>query len=486
MVDTDVPKTSISKLADFVGETVKLSGWLYNKRSKGKLHFVQLRDGSGIAQCVVLKNDVEESLFEAIGAAGQESSLVLVGEVKADERAPGGFEVKVSGGEVLQSADGYPITPKEHGADFLLSRRHLWLRSRRQWAILRIRDAVMMGLRRFFEDRDFVCVDSPMFTPNACEGTSTLFSVDYFERQAFLTQSGQLYAEASAMAHGKVYTLGPTFRAEKSKTRRHLTEFWMLEPEVAYAELEDVLELAEDMLVAAVQYVLKKRRPELEILERDISKLEAIQKPFPRMTYAEAAKILLEHPDSDFVDGDDLGAADETILSNLNDRPLMITHYPASVKAFYMKRDPNEPDKCLCVDVIGTEGMGELIGGSQREDDLDLLLERIEEHDLPKEAFEWYLDLRRYGSVPTAASALGWSAPLRGSRASSTCASAFPIRARSIAWSPDSGFAPSMQRAAHRRIGARPFASGAPGRGESPFFVAGQGKSCCSMAKSGA
>ena len=402
-----VPGTTIARLAQHVGETVRLSGWIYNMRSKGKLHFVQLRDGSGTAQCVVVKNAVDEAFFEALGAAGQESSVILEGEVKADERAPGGYEIKVSGGELVQAVEGYPITPKEHGADFLLSHRHLWLRSSRQWAILRIRDAVLMGLRRFFEDRDFVCVDSPMFTPSACEGTSTLFEVGYFDRSAFLTQSGQLYAEASAMAHGKVYCLGPTFRAEKSKTRRHLTEFWMLEPEVAYADLDDVIELAEDMMVAAVRYVLERRRPELELLGRDIAKLEAIQKPFRRMTYAEASAILLEHPESSFVAGDDLGAPDETILSEMGDRPLFITHYPADVKAFYMKRDPQAPDTCLCVDMIGTEGMGELIGGSQREDDLGVLEERMREHDLPREAFEWYLDLRRYGSVPHGGFGLG-------------------------------------------------------------------------------
>ncbi|MHC4378590.1 MAG: asparagine--tRNA ligase, partial [Planctomycetota bacterium] len=391
---------TVSQLGRHVGETVKLQGWIYSKSSKGKLHFVQLRDGSGFGQCVVLKNAVPAELFENLDGAGQESSLWLEGEVKADERAPGGFEVKVSDGAILQSVEGYPITPKEHGVDFLLSRRHLWLRSRKQWAVLRVRDAVIMALRRFFESREFLCMDAPMFTPNACEGTSNLFEVGYFERTAFLTQSGQLYGEAGAMAHGKIYTLGPTFRAEKSKTRRHLTEFWMLEPEVAFAELDDVCELAEDMLCAVVAEVLERRKPELEILERDLSKLEAIQKPFPRMTYAEAAKVLLEHPESEFVDGDDLGAPDETILSEKFDRPLMVTHYPAEVKSFYMKRDPEDLSKALCVDVLGTEGVGEIIGGSQREDDLDELVKRIEEHELPMEAFEWYLDLRRYGSVP--------------------------------------------------------------------------------------
>ncbi len=398
---------TIEHLSEHVGETVTLRGWVHNKSSKGKLHFVQLRDGTGIVQCVVFQKAVRSELFEAVGRLGQESSLALTGKVVADERAPGGFEIQVEGGEVLQAADGFPIGPKEHGADFLLSQRHLWLRSRRQWAILRIRDAVIRGLRGFFAERDFVCVDSPVFTPSACEGTSTLFEVGYFDRKAYLTQSGQLYAEAAAMALGKVYCFGPTFRAEKSKTRRHLTEFWMLEPEVAFASLTDILELAEDMLVHVVRAVLAERRTELAVLERDVSKLEAIRKPFPRLTYDEAAAILRDHPESTFRYGDDLGATDETILSNRFDRPAMITHYPAAVKSFYMKRDPAQPDKALCVDVLGTEGVGELIGGSQREDDFEALLGRIREHELPEEAFQWYLDLRRYGSVPHAGFGLG-------------------------------------------------------------------------------
>jgi asparaginyl-tRNA synthetase len=281
------------------------------------------------------------------------------------------------------------------------------MRSRRQWAILRIRDAVITALRRFFDDRDFVCVDSPIFTPNACEGTSTLFEVPYFDRTAYLTQSGQLYAEAAAMALGKVYTFGPTFRAEKSKTRRHLTEFWMLEPEMAYAELEDVMQLSEDMLVAVVAEVLERRPKELEALERDISKLEAIQSPFPRLSYDEASAILQEHPESEFVHGDDFGAPDETILSERYDRPVLIHRYPKEIKAFYMKRDPEDDTKCLCVDVLGSEGVGEIIGGSQREDDLEVLQERIQAHELPEKAFEWYLDLRRYGSVPHGGFGLG-------------------------------------------------------------------------------
>ena len=400
------PVATIDRLAEHVGRTVTLRGWMHNKSSKGKLHFVQLRDGSGFVQCVVFQKTVAQEFFEAVGRAGQESSLILEGEVVADERAPGGFEIQVKGGTVLQSVDGFPITPKEHGPDFLLSQRHLWLRSKRQWALLRIRDAVITALRGFFDQRGFVCMDSPMFTPSACEGTSTLFEVGYFDRKAYLTQSGQLYAEASAMAFGKVYCFGPTFRAEKSKTRRHLTEFWMLEPEVAFATLDDVLDLAEDMLVHTVAEVLRRRKSELAVLERDLAKLAAIQKPFPRITYDQAAAILKDHPQSTFRPGEDLGAPDETILSLRYDRPVMVTHYPAAVKAFYMKREPGT-DKVKCVDVIGPEGVGELIGGSQREDDLELLLHRIREEKLPEEAYQWYLDLRRYGSVPHGGFGLG-------------------------------------------------------------------------------
>jgi asparaginyl-tRNA synthetase len=404
------PVVTIDRLGEHAGQTVTLRGWLHNKSSKGKLHFLQLRDGSGYVQCVVFQKTVAQDFFDAVGRLGQESSLVLEGEVVADARAPGGFEIQVKGGTILQNVDGFPITPKEHGTDFLLSNRHLWLRSKRQWALLRVRDAVMTALRGFFDRRGFVCMDSPMFTPNACEGTSTLFEVGYFDRKAYLTQSGQLYAEASAMAFGKVYCFGPTFRAEKSKTRRHLTEFWMLEPEVAFATLEDVLDLAEDMLVEVVAEVLARRKVELEVLERDLTKLAAIQKPFPRITYDEAAAILKDHPESTFEYGSDLGAPDETILSLRHDRPLMITHYPAAVKAFYMKRESGtDPasQKVKCVDVIGPEGVGELIGGSQREDDLDLLLARIRHEQLPEEAFQWYLDLRRYGSVPHSGFGLG-------------------------------------------------------------------------------
>jgi asparaginyl-tRNA synthetase len=399
--------TTVERLAAHVGQSVTLQGWIYHKTSKGKLHFVQLRDGTGLVQCVLFAKNVPEALFAAVGGAGQESSLSLTGTVKADARAPGGFEIDVADGVVHQAVEGFPITPKEHGVDFLLEHRHLWLRSKRPWAVMRVRDAVITALRGFFDERGFVCVDSPIFTPNACEGTSTLFEVPYFDQTAYLTQSGQLYAEAAAMAMGKVYCFGPTFRAEKSKTRRHLTEFWMLEPEVAYATLDDVMQLAEDMLCHVVREVLRRRRPELEALERDLSKLEAIVPPFPRLSYDEAAKILAESPESTFKYGDDFGAPDETILSTRYDRPVMVHRYPSAVKAFYMKRDPLDPGKCLCVDVLGSEGVGELIGGSQREDDLELLLGRIREHALPEQAFAWYVDLRRYGSVPHGGFGLG-------------------------------------------------------------------------------
>ncbi len=409
MSSSDPKTVTIRNIADdlsgFAGQSVRLQGWLYNKSSKGKLHFLRLRDGTGLCQCIVMAKNVSEELFAELGSLGQESSLELVGEVALDERAPGGFEVKVTAARVYQNATDYPITPKEHGVDFLHNLRHLWLRSQRQWAIMRVRDGVISALRRFFESRDFVNFDAPMFTPNACEGTSTLFEVGYFDQKAFLTQSGQLYGEAGCFALRNIYTFGPTFRAEKSKTRRHLTEFWMLEPEMAFATLDDVVQLAEDMIVYVVKDVLERRRPELEVLERDLSKLEAITGNFPRLTYDEAAKILADHPESNFVYGDDFGAPDETIISNLHNQPTIITHYPAEVKAFYMKRDGH--GKALCVDILGSEGVGEIIGGSKREDSLDLMLERIKEHELPEEAFSWYLDLRRFGSVPHGGFGLG-------------------------------------------------------------------------------
>jgi asparaginyl-tRNA synthetase len=381
------------------GQQVTIHGWLHNRRSSGKIHFLIVRDGTGFIQAVMSKAAVGDDAFARAGHLSQESSLSVTGTVRADARARGGYEIDVSAVEVHGESHDYPITPKEHGIDYLLDRRHLWIRAERQTAILRVRHEVINAVRDFFNGRGFILCDTPIFTPAACEGTSTLFPVQYFEdATAFLTQSGQLYNEANAMALGKVYCFGPTFRAEKSKTRRHLTEFWMVEPEMAYADLNDVIELAEGLITGIVARILDKRRTELQMLERDISKLEAIQAPFPRLTYDEAAALLRDKGQA-FEYGTDLGGTDETVLSEHFDRPVCITHYPASVKAFYMKPDARQPDKALCVDVLAPEGYGEIIGGGQRLDDFDLLLKRIKEHHLPQEAFEWYLDLRRYGTV---------------------------------------------------------------------------------------
>jgi len=400
-------QTYIDELGAHVGEEVQIRGWLYNRRSKGKIHFLQIRDGTGICQGVMRKGTVPDAAFEAADRMGQESSISVTGEVKEDARAPGGYELGITGLEVHQETQDYPIALQEHGPDFLLTHRHLWLRSKKQAAIMRVRNRVSMSIRQFFDDRGFTLLDTPMFTPAACEGTTTLFEVDYFENEkAYLTQSGQLYAEAGALALGKVYTFGPVFRAEKSKTRRHLTEFWMIEPEVAYAGLDDIMDLAEDFLCHIVQDVLDKNRRDLEDLERDISKLEAIKGPFPRITYEEA-HVLLGELGTGHTAGDDFGARDETALGDHFGMPVMVHRWPAGIKAFYMKRDPDNSDYVLGVDVIGPEGSGELIGGSQREDDLDLLLGRIREENLPEEAFQWYIDLRRYGSVPHAGFGLG-------------------------------------------------------------------------------
>jgi len=398
---------SIQALPGHVGDSVTVSGWLYNRRSKGKIHFLQIRDGSGIVQAVMGEKDVSAETFSLCGGLPYETSLSVGGTVRADQRAPGGVELQVTEVRVHQvPTQEYPISKQAHGPDFLLENRHLWLRSRRPHATLRVRDAVIKAIRRFFDERGFICLDAPIFTPAACEGTTNLFEVEYFEEKCYLTQSGQLYMEAGAMAFGKVYSFGPTFRAEKSKTRRHLTEFWMVEPEVAYLDLDGLMDLAEDFLVAIVRHVLEHCRGELETLERDISKLERIARPFPRLSYAEVVAILREKG-LPFEAGNDLGAPDETALSEHFDRPVLIHRYPAAVKAFYMKRDPAAEDVALCVDVLAPEGVGEIIGGSQREDDLEALLRRMEEHHLPREPLEWYLDLRRYGSVPHAGFGLG-------------------------------------------------------------------------------
>jgi len=396
----------IADVANYEGKEVTIKGWLYNMRSSGKLRFLLLRDGSAIIQCVVFKNDVSEEVFTNTDTLTQESSLIVTGLVAADKRSPLGFEIQVRDMQIVQIAREYPITKKEHGIDFLMDHRHLWLRSKRQHAIIRIRHQVIHAARKFFDDRGYICVDSPVFTPNAAEGTTTLFETDYFGRKAYLTQSGQLYAEASAMAFGKVYCFGPTFRAEKSKTRRHLTEFWMIEPEVAFFDLNDDMKLAEEFVSYVVQSVLEHRKEDLITLERDITKLENIKPPFPKIHYNEAVEILKKN-NADFVDGDDFGGADETIISEQFDKPVIIHHYPAKIKAFYMKRDREHPEYALAMDMLAPEGYGEIIGGSQREDDYDALLERIHEHGLPEDAFAWYLDLRKYGSVPHSGFGLG-------------------------------------------------------------------------------
>ncbi|MBI4886493.1 MAG: asparagine--tRNA ligase [Acidobacteria bacterium] len=393
-------RASIADIATHVGRQVTLHGWLHARRSSGKIHFLIVRDGTGFIQAVMSKAAVGDEAFLRADHLSQETSLSVTGAVRADARARGGYEIDVTSLEVHGDSHDYPITPKEHGVDYLLDRRHLWIRSERQTAILRVRHEVISAVRDFFNGRGFILCDTPIFTPAACEGTTTLFPVQYFEdTTAYLTQSGQLYNEANAMALGKVYCFGPTFRAEKSKTRRHLTEFWMVEPEMAYADLHDVIELAEGLLTSVVARVLETRRPELQILERDTSKLERVTAPFPRLTYDEAARRLAEKGQP-FEYGTDLGGSDETVLSEQFDRPVCVTHYPAAVKAFYMKADPRQPDKALCVDVLAPEGYGEIIGGGQREDDLQRLEQRIRAHNLPPQAFEWYLDLRRYGSVP--------------------------------------------------------------------------------------
>ncbi len=385
--------TLIRDLGQHEGREVVLRGWVYHKRDIGKIRFLVIRDGTGYAQGVVVKKEVAPEVFDTADALTQESSFEMQGTVRKEARAPGGFEIGVRALKPFHIAPEYPISPKEHGVEFLMDNRHLWLRSSLQHAVLRIRSEIAHGCREFFDARGYVLIDSPILTPAACEGTSTLFETDYFGEKAYLSQSGQLYLEPACMAFGRVYCFGPTFRAEKSKTRRHLTEFWMIEPELAFADLDDVMQLAEDFLMYLVERVLSRRREELKTLERDVSKLEAVSRPFPRMTYDEAAA-------NDFVFGSDFGAPDETILSNLHPSPLMITRYPANVKAFYMQPDPERPDRALCVDVLAPEGYGEIIGGSQRIHDHDLLLARIQEHNLPEEAFRWYLDIRKYGTVP--------------------------------------------------------------------------------------
>jgi asparaginyl-tRNA synthetase len=402
--------SAAARIADFsghVGEEVRVQGWLHNKRSSGKLQFLIVRDGSGFAQCVVARAAVPPEAWSAAEGAGQESSLELTGRVKEDKRAPGGYEVDVTGLRVLQAAHDYPITPKEHGTAFLMENRHLWLRSQRQHAVIRVRHAVVKATRDFLDEQGYTLVDTPIFTPAACEGTTTLFAVPYFdEGTAYLTQSGQLYNEATAAAHGKVYCFGPTFRAEKSKTRRHLTEFWMVEPEMAFAGLEDAILLAQDLVCAVVARVLETRQEELKTLERDTSRLENVRAPFPRLHYDDAIK-LIQSKGSQTHWGSDFGGTDETVIAENYDRPVVVHHFPAQVKAFYMATDPERPELSLSADVLAPEGYGEIVGGGERTSDGEVLLNKIHEHGLPEESFRWYLDLRRFGSVPHAGFGMG-------------------------------------------------------------------------------
>jgi len=406
-------QTYINELKNHIGKEVTLKGWLYNSRSSGKLVFAQLRDGTGIVQCVVFKGNDEE-VFEKAKALGQESSLIVHGTVKEDTRSAIGVEVDVSGIEVLQNATDYPITPKEHGTEFLMDNRHLWIRSRRQHAVLKVRHTVVKATRDFFDEGGFILADTPIFTPAACEGTTTLFEVDYFEDdKAYLTQSGQLYNEATAASLGRSYCFGPVFRAEKSKTRRHLTEFWMVEPEMAYAHLDDVMTLGEGLINFIVERVLNDRQEELKVLERDVSKLEAIPaQKFPRVHYDDAVKILQEgfskgELEQNFEWGGDFGAPDETYISKQYDAPVFVHHFPAVIKAFYFERDATRPELALGADLLAPEGYGEIIGGGERATNLEFLEKQIAEHNLPKESFEWYLDLRRFGSVPHAGFGMG-------------------------------------------------------------------------------
>jgi asparaginyl-tRNA synthetase len=396
----------ISELPEHVGEVVTLQGWLIKKRSSGKIGFLQIRDGSGDIQGVASRSELDESSWEAVEALTQESTLEISGTVQADSRAPSGVELHLTAVKILDLSPEFPISPKEHGVSFLMEQRHLWLRSSRQRAALRVRSEVCQGIRDFFYERDFVLIDSPILTPAACEGTSTLFETDYFGEQAYLSQSGQLYLEPAAAALGKVYCFGPTFRAEKSKTRRHLMEFWMVEPEVAFMEFPELCELAEEFIGELVARVLDRCSAELKILERDTAMLESVTAPFPRMTYTEAIETL-KAAGMEVEWGDDFGAEEETVLASAHGKPVLLTHFPASIKAFYMEPDPDNPDQVLGVDVLAPEGYGEIIGGSQRMHDHDLLLQRIKEHDLPMEAFQWYLDVRKYGTFPHSGFGMG-------------------------------------------------------------------------------
>lgn len=401
-----LPRIWISEAANYEGQEVIINGWLSNSRSSGSIIFLVLRDGTGIMQGVVIKNQVSKELFELADKLTQESSVVVRGALRKDKRAPGGYELSVSDINIIHHSSGYPITPKEHGIDFLMDHRHLWLRSSRQQAILRIRHEITRACRDFLDERGFVLIDAPILTPSACEGTTNLFQTQYFDSSAYLTQSGQLYMEAAAMAFGKVYCFGPTFRAEKSKTRRHLMEFWMIEPEIAYTDLEQVMDIQEEMVCYIVQRILDQRMNELKLIGRDITLLEKVKSPFPRISYDEAIKLLKEKGQNPQW-GNDLGATEETLLSEHFEKPFFIHRFPMACKAFYMKPDPQSPELALCADMLAPEGYGEIIGGGQREDDLQALEERMEKENMDKEPYQWYLDLRRYGSVPHAGFGLG-------------------------------------------------------------------------------
>ncbi|MGA8943244.1 MAG: asparagine--tRNA ligase [Thermoactinomyces sp.] len=399
--------TTVKEITEHVGQEVKLGGWLYNKRSSGKIQFLQFRDGTGFIQAVVVKSQVPPEVWNAVKSLTQESSLYIWGTVREDERSPIGFELDVTNIEIIQLAHEYPIAKKEHGIDFLMDHRHLWIRSPRQRAILTIRAEIIKALQQFLDNRGFTLVDPPILTPSSCEGTTNLFHTKYFDEDAYLTQSGQLYMEAAAMALGKVYSFGPTFRAEKSKTRRHLIEFWMIEPEMAFVDHEGNLEVQEQMLTHVVQHVLAHCEQELKILGRDLSSLEKVRAPFPRITYDEAVELLHREGFGDFKWGEDFGSPHETKIAESFDKPVFITHYPTQIKAFYMKPDPDRPKVVLCADLIAPEGYGEIIGGSQRIDDPELLEKRYREHDLPLESYGWYMDLRKYGTVPHSGFGLG-------------------------------------------------------------------------------
>ena len=396
----------INRISEYEGQLVQLNGWVYNSRRSGKIGFLMLRDGFGLIQCIVAKNDVGEENFDIFKSLTQESSVSVNGEVVKNERAPGGFEIITTDLSLHQLSSDYPISPKEHGTDFLMNHRHLWLRSKRQHAILRVRHEIIKAVRDFFDSNDFTLCDSPIFTPNAAEGTSTLFGTEYFGETAYLAQTGQLYGEAAAMAVGRHYNFGPTFRAEKSKTRRHLTEFWMVEPEIAFCDIDEDMDWAEKLILFIIDRVLENRKNELDVLERDLSKLESIKAPFPRVSYSECVDIL-NKGGIDFKWGDDFGAHEETFIGEQFNQPIIVHRFPSAIKAFYMKRDPEDDKVVLGMDILAPEGYGEIVGGSERETEIDLLVERMEEEDLNQEDYEWFLDLRRYGSVPHSGFGMG-------------------------------------------------------------------------------